>query len=340
MSKILIIGDLHLKEKLSYSDYVEDKRIPEKQAVINTIIEASQDCDKVVLMGDQFNSRNNSSIVIREFVNFIERFNDKDVYIIAGNHEKLGDGTSAIDFLQEIKNKKWHIVNKNIFEHDGLVFCPYFTNPEIGVKNNSEGIQYIMDNLPVGDILFLHHSINGFVGNNNMRTDDFSEIILPRDELEKRYKKVIAGHVHTHQIKNNTILVGSIFTNEIGDNDKFIFKLDTTNLELQSIKIPNRRLVKIENPTEEILNNIEEYSIVKMVFSDIKLKDIITRLRDIARERFDAYTIVEQYPRERKKVHFDDGALELSLDRLLEIYSKEKKVDIDKLKKAFELIKI
>ena len=36
-SKILVIGDLHLKENLSYSEYVADQRIPEKKEILNFI---------------------------------------------------------------------------------------------------------------------------------------------------------------------------------------------------------------------------------------------------------------------------------------------------------------
>ena len=56
-------------------------------------------------------------------------------------------------------------------------------------------------------------------------------------------------------------------------------------------------------------------------------------------KKFDAYILLEQFPNERKKVHFEEGMLEFDIEKLLETYAKIKKVDIRKLKVAFELIK-
>jgi len=70
--KIGIIGDAHFKDNLSYSEYVKDQRIPEKKEILDFIIKSFSDCDSVVFMGDNLNSKNNSSEVIREFVEFVK----------------------------------------------------------------------------------------------------------------------------------------------------------------------------------------------------------------------------------------------------------------------------
>lgn len=56
-------------------------------------------------------------------------------------------------------------------------------------------------------------------------------------------------------------------------------------------------------------------------------------------KKFDAYLLLEQYPRERKKVHFEEGMLEFSTEKLLEIYAKEREVDVKKLMLAWDIIK-
>ncbi len=83
--KILAVGDLHFRNELGYADYIPDHREAEKKGVLDFIVKQAKNHEAVVLLGDIFNARNNSSKVIREVVEFIERFEDKEVYMIAGN---------------------------------------------------------------------------------------------------------------------------------------------------------------------------------------------------------------------------------------------------------------
>ena len=72
--KILLIGDTHWKDNLSYADYISDGRVAEKKEILDFIIESSKDCDHIVFLGDFFNSKNNSSEVNRQAVEFLEKF--------------------------------------------------------------------------------------------------------------------------------------------------------------------------------------------------------------------------------------------------------------------------
>ena len=83
--KIGVVGDMHMREKLGYADYFEDKRTKEKEGVLDYIVDKFKECSAIVFLGDQLNSRNNTSEVIKEFVSFVERFANKEVYILAGN---------------------------------------------------------------------------------------------------------------------------------------------------------------------------------------------------------------------------------------------------------------
>lgn len=105
-----IIGDLHFKEDLRYADYVTDRRKPEIKKVLDTIVENFVDCDRVVFLGDNFDIKNPSNQVIRAFTEFVERFTGKELFILAGNHEKTADGKTAIDYLQEIKKDRKSVV--------------------------------------------------------------------------------------------------------------------------------------------------------------------------------------------------------------------------------------
>ena len=342
-NKILAIGDIHFKPDLAYADFIDDRRIAEKQEVLDFIIDQSKDCQYIVFLGDSLNSRNNGAVTVKEFVQFIERFVDKEIYILAGNHEKMGSGASAVDFLKEVKNKKWHIITDKLYTTKigtkVVEFCPYFHKAELGTDDKKKATKILTKRLEGGDILFAHHCIAGSKVH-DQDVEIYDEVIFSRKELDKLYKLVVAGHIHSPQVKDGVIVAGSIFTNEVGEHQKYIWKIDSKTLKYEQIELPGRAIYKIENPTDKELTEIKKDSIVKVVITkklpESKIKELKEKLR-----RFDAYIFIEQIPHERKKLHFsqDEGLLDFSIEKLLEIYAKENKVNLTKLKKGFELIK-
>lgn len=345
--KILIIGDTHFRDNLSYADYVEDRRIPERNEILNFIIDHSNDCDCVVFMGDFFNSKNNSSETNRLAVNFLERFNDKDIYIIAGNHEKKGDGKTAMDFLAEVKKRNWNIYTKpksvtisyldasslDASKSMKIDFLPYMLNSELGTETCEESTKKIVESLTGGDILFAHHAISGTTFN-GIKTDTLKEVVLPKEVLEQRYKKLIAGHIHQDQIVDNTLITGSLFTDYVGEVEKFIFKIDD-QFNIEKIKVPAREIHKVENPTVAKLMSLPANSIVKAIITDKEI-DIDTLKATL--KRFDAHLLIEDYASERTKMHIEEGAMSFEIESLLKLYSESKDVDLPKLLKGLQLI--
>ena len=344
-----IIGDLHLKENLGYADYISDRRVPEEKKVLDFIVKSLEDCDKIVFLGDQLNSRTSSPHTIKKFVNFLERFNGKELFILAGNHEKFGDGRSAMDFLKEITNKKWTVITDEVLEKDGMVFCPFFTKAELEATDNKDAIKKIMEKLPDGKVLFAHHTISDTLTASGISTNAFSEPILPKKKLEDKYGWVIGGHIHNPQSKGKTTIAGAIFNNEVGELKRYIWKLNFQPIgegkakideHIVQIELPGRAIYKLENPTDEELKDIKKDSIIKVILTKKITNDEIEELKTKLK-RFDAYLLLEQIPKQRKKLHFGEGEslLEFDIEQLLELYAKEKKVDINKLKHGFELIK-
>lgn len=334
--KTLIVGDLHLKEKLGYADYISDGRVAEKKKVLDFIFNLSKDCDRVVFMGDQLNSRNNPSEVIREFIQFIERFK-QDIFIIAGNHEKVGDGKSAIDFLKEIKNKKWHIVTNEVYTHEGDVFCPYFYKGELDCNNFKEATEKLLTMLPKGKNLFMHHAVSGY-NFKNINTDNLNEIVLPKKELSSRYGKIICGHIHipSNKPKDKVLYSGSIFTNEVNEGEKFIYIMDDDKVEEH--KIPVREIVKLENPTLAEVSKYKKGTILKVVLSEKVTEEELSAYKEVL-SCFDGSVLVEDFKTERKIIKFVDGELDLDVMTLMRVYAKEKRIDFEKLKTGYELIK-
>lgn len=344
--KILCIGDMHFKDNLSYADYVADKRIAEKKGVLDLIVELASDCEHVVLLGDNFNSKNNSSETNREFVEFIERFGAKETYIISGNHEKKGDGKTAIDFLGEIHKKNWHIFTRpgtvSVGEEASpikLDFLPYMLNSELEVETPEEASKEMVKGLKGGDILFAHHAITG-TSFNGIKTEMLHEPVLSKEKLEKKYKLVVAGHIHVPQQYGKVLITGSVFTSEVGETEKFIWKIDTDTMIVNQFKIPQRKIYKLEwqfdpDGGSEILG-MDRHAIIKCTVKD-KRVDIENVKRCLA--DFDASLLIEDYPDDRKKVKIEEGAaFDFSIEALLKLYAESKGVDHEKLVKGLELI--
>lgn len=339
---ILVIGDLHFKDKLGYHDYVNGGRDSEKEEILNFIVETSKDCNTVIFLGDLLNSRSNSPHVIRQLVNFIERFSDKEIYIISGNHESFSDGRSALDFLGEVKNPKWHIITKDIqtlFCYKNMTFLPWFTKSQRETSSNEDFIKGIMDELPGGDILFHHFAVSDTLVNSGISVETFTEPIFSRKELESKYKLVIGGHIHHPSVKGKTVVSGSIFNNEVGEKGKYVWTVDD-DLKVKQIKIPGRGIYKLENPTDEELDKIEAGSIVKVILTEKLPRTKVEELKEKL-SKFDAFLVSEQVPHERKRMNYGNGeaVTEFSIEQLLEIYAKERSIDLEKLKLGFELIR-
>ena len=333
-NKILIFSDLHLSDTLPYNDIVN--REQEKKEILDFLVEKAKNCSSVILGGDSMNKRNNSSKVIREFTEFLERFEDKKLYILGGNHTKKPDGTSAKDYLKEIKNKNWKIITDKIETIENIDFCPYFSKAELGVKNNEEGQKMIMSKLKGNKILVAHYAISDSLTGTGQNTNVFDEIVLPRKELAKRYGMVVAGHLHKSSLKDNVLITGSVFSREANEKPKYIWKLDKETLKIEKIALLGRKIYSFENQVN--FNEISKNSIVKVVITDRKLKEKIPEIKKEL-EEFDGHTLSESYPRARKSIKFEKDLLEMTTEDLLKIYSRTRKISLEKLLEGWALVK-
>lgn len=342
--RILSIGDPHFKYEPSYASAIKDGRRSEWAGVKKTIYKAAENCDAIVLLGDGFNARHNHSSVIKEFIDFLNEFKGKEIHILAGNHERYGVST-ALDFLKEIKNNNWHVYTEptlTTVAGQYAMMIPFMTPALLGVETKEEGAEKIVSMFPKDAIplAFMHHAISGssFCG---FPVELMNEIVLPKKDIEQHFSHTFAGHIHSKQnIFPNIYVTGSIFTNEMGEHSKsvWIYESDgTIDVKVEEIPLPTRGIYKIiwekrNVMTEEIPPN----SIVKCYVTDRA-----TNIEDVKKglEAFDASIIIEQYPSERQKVHFESGVLDLSVDSLLKLYAEAKKVSYEDLKSGYELIK-
>lgn len=334
--KSLIVGDLHLRERLPYADYIKDGRKSEKKKILDFIHSLSKDCDRVIFLGDQLNGRNNHSEVIKEFVQYLERF-DQEVFMIAGNHEKTGDGKSAIDFLKEVKNKKWHIITNEVVKIGPDVFCPYFYKGELGAENHKLGTATLLPMLPPGENLFIHHAISGY-NFKNIDTDSLNEIVLPKDELSKNYEKIFCGHIHlpSDNSDDKIVYAGSIFGSEVNEGEKFVYTVEDGKVKRHAL--PGRKIVRLDNPTIPDFEAFDEKTIMKAILTEKPGDELLEEIKNKLAS-FDGSILVEDYKTERKIIKFVDGELDLNIMNLMRVYAEEKKIDFDKLQAGYDLIK-
>jgi len=341
-NKVLIVGDLHFKDRRGYADYIEDGRESEQAQVLSAIVEAANDCDRVVFLGDQLNSLNNSSSVINKFVNFIERFGNKRLFILLGNHDRKPGKVSALNFLSEITGKNWKLVIDDVYSEDGLTFCPHLYRSELGTNDNAEAAKAILDKLPDGDVLFAHHAISDINMASGVSTSLFDEPVLNKQALSKKFKVTFAGHIHSSHFKypqDNVIMTGSIFNDECGEHGKFVYKLDTSDFSVEQILLPGRGIYKLENPIEKDFVDLPQKSILKVVLTQRLSAEEMEALKKRLRS-FETFILLEQYPTERRKIELKEGQniLTMETEELLNIYAKQNKLDPSLLLSGWKLI--
>ena len=356
--KIGCIGDMHFRERLPYSEYIPDERKGEWYETLDFIVDSFKDCSHIVFMGDQFDRKNNTSEVNRSFVEFLEQFGpDKHIYLIAGNHEKSPNGSSALDFIKEIKGKHWYVINKPTIEKIGDIsvgFLPYMYMNEMNVNNIKDLTSKIMsslttENIPSMKLLFAHHAISGTsVFSKSVETMLTSEPVLSREELKTITDYVIAGHIHEYQESNPIAIVGSSFSSEVGEHEKFIIKLELPvpwGVDLQAIKLPVRGIYGFTDPNVETLSAVPKSSIVKVTITDPErsIEDLKVHL-----SRFDGSVIVAKYPSKREKEKAsglsDDIVRNTNMEYLLQLFcngqESPEKIDIPGVIKVYkDLIK-
>lgn len=337
--KVLIIGDPHFRLELPYAAAFEDGRRGEWDSVVSTIHEAAKRADAVVLMGDNLNSRHNHSTVIKDFVEFLKGFNDRNVHILVGNHERYGSST-ALDFLEKMGHSSWHVYStphQNV-DIGGVKasFIPFMIPWMInGSGDLQEDTKAFLDTLQPADVAFFHQGITGAKTQGTM-VDLFNEMVFPREHLEGLYKKVFSGHVHQPQKVGDVIqMTGSMFTMEAGEHGKDVYIYDTSTNETEVIPLPVRGIYHIEN--DEAVAAIPDSSIVKCTVSDKKI-NVEQRQEELA--RFNSSVVIERYPDERHKVRLEDsGKLELDILSLLQLYAKSRDLSYNSLKEGFDLLK-
>lgn len=339
--KLLLVGDPHFRYQLPYAQALEDGRKGEWNAVKEMIHTEAEKCDAVILFGDNFNSKHNHSSVNTEFVEFLNKFGTKDVYMIAGNHERFGHET-ALDFIKAMDVPNWHVYTEpthiQVASGESFQFLPYMTPGTVQASNNEEARDTVMSLLKPAHYLFHHHIVESTKWEGG-DSSIVNELVLPAT-VEENYNMVFGGHIHqASRVTDKTWVVGNIFTNELGEHEKFIFTLDTTTNTVEQKKLPCRPIYKVEVKQGVSYADIPTYAIVKATVHDPFFVGQRAHISGVLFAHVDAFVLVEQFSKQRKRVDLaTTGALDLSIDNLLKIYCDQRKVSFPDIRTAFDLL--
>lgn len=239
---ILVVGDLHFKEK-------GIRRYQKMSEEIISVIKQHQDqIDAVVLLGDTLHKHEQSHQVPFDMANnfIIDISNLKHVYLIIGNHD---------------------MINNSIFLTDKHFFNPLKRLPNITVvdyptealiKGNKIAlIPYVypgrffeaLEKLPISfkdyRVIFGHQEIyNAKMG--AIRSDT-------GDKWLSEYPLLISGHIHEHDIlQPNMIYTGTPIQHTFGDNPNkgiFLFSFpeceDGYTMKKITLNVPIKKIFKM-----------------------------------------------------------------------------------------------
>jgi DNA repair exonuclease SbcCD nuclease subunit len=237
MSKILVLGDIHLG--LGYPNSV-DKWFKVAQEYFQEFLlplakkELTKD-DIIVLLGDLFDNRNIVPINILNYAQYIleELSSICPTHLIIGNHDLY---TKSSNDVNTVKLYKYI---PNVFVYEEAIKIDYLGKSILmlpWVEKRNDQIE-LLKKFKSADYLFCHSDLNGA----KMHLTSVAQKNTDKIDVEefKKYKKVYSGHIHIHQVNKNFTFVGSIHEMDRNDreNQKGIFILDV--IEGTETFIPN-----------------------------------------------------------------------------------------------------
>ena len=310
--KVLIIGDVHHGERSDCPKY--NSHLLE---FYDHVIEYANrhSIKTAVQLGDFFHHRNKIQVsTLTHGIAGAKKLSEAftDVYVLAGNHDLFykdrldTSSLAALDAYVTVIDEPTTVGN--------MLLCPWIIDGEMwdAVCNASE----------THDYLLAHLELSGF----KLNEAYVMEHGFSHKEL-KGYDKVITGHYHSKQQKDNIYYTGTplpITMNEANEDHGF-FVLDTDTGDLEFIKYDKVKVVSISYEDIETIEDFDpEYTTVRVEFPDtLDDETLITDVQDFLKEKgFEGAKIKYKSQKVRQ-------ILEASDDEVEEVE------DIDAVVKAF-----
>lgn len=269
---IFIIPDVHVGCRNNSSEWLEIVEDAHEKFIIPTIEKNKREGDIVIQLGDLFDNR--SSINLKA-IDIAQRCYENiakllPVHIIAGNHDiyyKNSTEITSIDIFKWSPNISIY-KEPEIFEFNGekILLMPWRKD----VKEETQTLEKFRDEFGC-TYAFMHGTFSLIKYNKyvDINEEDGNSI-----KTVNGYKRVITGHIHWRQEKDNVLVAGTPYQITRGDsgNTKGIYYLDLETNELtfyENTISPKYISFKIDKIDKEYFKSIHESS--KNNFVDIHI---------------------------------------------------------------------
>lgn len=268
---MLVLGDLHLQE-----NWIKRKQVENFFNWLNNQ-EFIKNEKKIILLGDLFEIPTPDSQLVLFYLDlFANKWKDKDIYIIQGNHDYNLE-TNSLDFFKFLDNVE--IIKEKAerqIEMKAILFLPYYSHENTDKKPMTEYYSSIEGKW---DYIFGHIE------------DDTQHFGNKYCDLSKIKGKKVFGHIHTPDIQKKGNYIGSCIRNSSTEkNDKkYLALISKDNFEL--IEIPVFMEYETVEYGEEIKtkNNlvmlnvtnapsrIDAVNFYESKYSNVKINKVITK---------------------------------------------------------------
>ncbi len=235
--KIGIVGDVHWSKYSSIVRMRGEKysyRLENCIKSINWVEETTSECDRVIYLGDFFDS---SELNSEELTALKEiKWNDSSHVFLVGNHELgLNDLSYSSAHLFDFKGGRVTIdkISYSCFGNTEIYYLPY-------ILNNSGNLEdYIhKPDKNYRRIIFSHNDIAGIQMGKYISKSGFSI-----ENIENNCDLFINGHIHNgSQVTDKIINIGNLTGQNFGEDatlyDHHIFILDTDTLHISTYENP------------------------------------------------------------------------------------------------------
>ena len=283
MAKFLLIGDLHFGEK-SNSEKFNNQVIDFIDWACEKGVEKG--VDGVIQLGDYFHTRHKIDVStlnygLRGAERLSETFSKDGVYVIIGNHDLYY--LERLD-MSSVNSLKHHVtvvsdvvdigdLNK-AYPKNEVLLTPWITDAEMwdSVVNKSAEFPYIMG----------HFEFQGFMLNEGYAVEHgWTHRSL------KRAKKVISGHYHSPQKKDNVLYAGTPYpiTMNEANEEHGVYVLDTDTGDIEFIQYEDVKVISIpyDQLDEDLINSLDpEKTSIRIEFpDDLEDETIIDEFKDV-----------------------------------------------------------
>lgn len=229
---IWIVSDSHNGCRSNSTEWLEITEEAHEKFIIPTIQKHMREGDILIHCGDLFDNR--SSVNLKAVDSTIKSYEKLStmlpVHILAGNHDiyyKNSTEISSIDILKWIPNvhiyKEPEIFN---FGNERILLMPWRKDS----KEETQTLEKFRDEFGC-TYAFMHGTFSLIKYNKYVDINEEDGVSV---NTANGYKRVITGHIHWRQEKENVLIVGCPYQITRGDsgNDKGIYYLDLETNEL------------------------------------------------------------------------------------------------------------